>query len=145
MLKKTITFTDYFGETRTQDFYFNLSKAELLDMNYTTVGGMQRMVEEIQNSQDQKRIYELFKTIVLKAYGEKSADGYRFIKSPEISEAFSQTEAYSELMMEFFSKENAAADFIMGIVPADLRDEAQKQAAKQGITGVISGEPKPIE
>lgn len=144
MLKKTITFTDYLGETRTQDFYFNLSKAELLDMNYTTVGGMQRMVEEIQNSQDQKRIYELFKTIVLKAYGEKSPDGYRFIKSKELSEAFSQTEAYSELMMEFFSKENAAADFIMGIVPSDLRDEARKQAAKQGVT-VISGEPKPIE
>ena len=145
MLKKTITFTDYLGEQRKQDFYFNLSKAELLDMNYMTAGGMQGLLDDIMNSQDQKRIYELFKTIVLKAYGEKTPDGYRFVKSDALSEAFSQTEAYSELMMEFFTNEKAAADFIMGIIPESLRDEAQKQAAKQGITGVVSGEPKPIE
>lgn len=134
MLKKTIKFTDYFGEERTKDFYFNLTKAELMEMNFTTAGGMEHMLEEIQNSQDNKRIYELFKEIVLKAYGEKSADGYRFVKSKALSEEFSQTEAYSELMMEMFSNPSAASDFMTGIVPADIAAEAKKVADKKLLT-----------
>jgi hypothetical protein len=136
MLKKTIKFTDYFGEERTQDFYFNLNKSELIEMNFTTTGGMQHMLEEIQNSRDNKRIYELFKSIVLKAYGEKSSDGYRFIKSPELSEAFSQTEAFNELIVEMFSDPGAAAKFMMGIVPPDLATEAKKHIAAGEISGV---------
>ncbi len=136
MLKKTIKFTDYFGEERTQDFYFNLNKSELIEMNFTTTGGMQHMIEEIQNSRDNKRIFELFKSIVLKAYGEKSPDGYRFIKSPELSEAFSQTEAFNELIVEMFSDPSAAAKFMMGIVPSDLAAEARKQIESGEVTGV---------
>lgn len=126
MLKKTIKFTDYFGEERTQDFYFNLNKSELIEMNFTTTGGMQNMLDQIRNTQDNKRIYELFKDIVLKAYGEKSSDGLRFIKSKELSEAFSQTEAYNELIVEFFSNPDAAANFMKAIIPSDLAKEAEK-------------------
>lgn len=126
MLKKTIKFTDYFGEERTQDFYFNLNKSELIEMNFTTTGGMQNMLDQIRNTQDNKRIYELFKDIVLKAYGEKSSDGLRFIKSKELSEAFSQTEAYNELIVEFFSNPDAAANFMKAIIPSDLAREAEK-------------------
>ena len=136
MLKKTIKFTDYFGEERTQDFYFNLNKSELIEMNFTTTGGMEHMLEEIRNSHDNKRIYELFKGIILKAYGEKSADGYRFVKSPELSEAFSQTEAFNELIVEMFSDPNAAAKFMMGIVPSDLATKAKEQITAGEIPGV---------
>ena len=120
MLKKTITYTDYNGVERTEDFYFNLSKAEVTEMELSVEGGFSKMLEEIVKSNDNVRIIELFKEMVLKAYGEKSADGRRFIKSKELSEAFSQTEAYSEIFMELALDEKAAAAFVNGIMPANL-------------------------
>lgn len=120
MLKKTVTYEDYNGVTRTEDFYFNLSKAEVTEMELSVNGGFSTMVEEIVKSKDGARIMELFKEIVLKSYGEKSADGKRFIKSKELSEAFSQTEAYSEIFMELATNDKAAADFVNGIMPANL-------------------------
>ena len=118
MLKKTITYTDYDGTSRTEDFYFNLSKAEVVEMELGTAGGMQKMLEKIVAEQDTKKIAEIFKAIILKAYGEKSPDGRRFVKSEELSTAFSQTEAYSELFMELFQDEAKSAAFFTGILPA---------------------------
>lgn len=120
MLKKTVTYVDYNGVERTEDFYFNLSKAEVAEMELSVEGGFSKMLEEIVKSKDNVRIMELFKQMVLKAYGEKSADGKRFIKSKELSEAFSQTEAYSEIFMELALDEKAAAAFVNGIMPANL-------------------------
>ena len=120
MLKKTVTYVDYNGVERTEDFYFNLSKAEVTEMELSVEGGFSKMVEEIVKSNDNVRIIELFKQMVLKAYGEKSADGKRFVKSKEIAEAFSQTEAYSEIFMELALDEKAAAAFVNGIMPANL-------------------------
>ncbi len=120
MLKKTVTYVDYNGVERTEDFYFNLSKAEVTEMELSVEGGFSKMLEEIVKSNDNVRIIELFKEMVLKAYGEKSADGRRFIKSKELSEAFSQTEAYSEIFMELALDEKAAAAFVNGIMPANL-------------------------
>ena len=120
MLKKTVTYVDYNGVERTEDFYFNLSKAEVAEMELSVEGGFSKMLEEIVKSNDNVRIVELFKQMVLKAYGEKSADGKRFVKSKELSEAFSQTEAYSEIFMELALDENAAAAFVNGIMPANL-------------------------
>ena len=120
MLKKTVTYVDYNGVERTEDFYFNLSKAEVTEMELSVEGGFSKMLEEIVKSNDNVRILELFKEMVLKAYGEKSADGRRFIKSKELSEAFSQTEAYSEIFMELAMDEKAAAAFVNGIMPANL-------------------------
>lgn len=117
MLKKTMTYTDYDGNQRTEEFYFNLSKAEVMEWELGTAGGMQKMIERIVAEQDTKRIVELFKELILKAYGEKSADGKRFVKSKEITEAFAQTEAYSDLFMELSTDSEAAASFINGIVP----------------------------
>lgn len=117
MLKKTITYTDYNDVKRTEDFYFNLSQAELIEMEMTTEGGMQSMLERIVAEQDKKKITEIFKSLILKAYGEKSLDGKRFVKSPEISAAFEQTEAYSELFMELFMDADKAAKFFSGIIP----------------------------
>lgn len=117
MLKKTITYTDYNGVERTEDFWFNLSKAELIEMEMSTAGGLTEMVEKIVKTQDMPSIIKIFKDMVLRAYGEKSADGKRFIKSDEISTAFSQTEAYSNLFMELARDADAAAAFVNGIVP----------------------------
>lgn len=120
MLKKTVTYVDYNGVERTEDFYFNLSKAEVTEMELSVEGGFSKMLEEIVKSNDNVRIVELFKQMVLKAYGEKSADGKRFVKSKEIAEAFSQTEAYSEIFMELALDEKAAAAFVNGIMPSNL-------------------------
>ena len=120
MLKKTVTYVDYNGVERTEDFYFNLSKAEVAEMELSVDGGFSKMLEEIVKSNDNARILELFKEMVLKAYGEKSADGRRFVKSKELAEAFSQTEAYSEIFMELAMDEKAAAAFVNGIMPANL-------------------------
>lgn len=116
MLKKTITYIDYNGDKRTEDFWFNLNKAELMEMELSETGGMQKMLERIIEEKDAKRIVEVFKDIILKAYGEKTPDGKRFIKSKELSEAFSQTEAYSELFIELMDPD-ASAKFINGLLP----------------------------
>lgn len=120
MLKKTVTYTDYNGVERTEDFYFNLSKAEVAEMELSVDGGLSQMLENIVKSKDNKQIISIFKNIVLKSYGEKSLDGKRFIKSDEIREAFAQTEAYSEIFIELALNEQAAAEFINGILPANL-------------------------
>ena len=125
MLKKTITYTDYNGIDRTEDFYFNLSKAELMEMELSTAGGLAEMIQKIVASQDAPAIIKIFKELVLKAYGEKSPDGKRFIKSDEIATNFSQTEAYSQLFMELATDADAASNFINGIVPAVEQRAAQ--------------------
>ncbi len=121
MLKKTITYTDYNGTERTEDFYFNLSKAEAMEMEMGTSGGLTETIKKIVAAQDSPSIIKIFKDFILKAYGEKSLDGKRFIKSKEISEAFSQTEAYSQLFMELATNADAAAEFVNGIVPQDAK------------------------
>lgn len=118
MLKKTITYTDYNGVERSEDFYFNLSKAEIMEMEMSTAGGLTEMITKIVAAQDAPSIIKIFKDLVLKAYGEKSPDGKRFIKSEELSEAFSQTEAYSILFMELATNADEAAKFVNGIVPS---------------------------
>ncbi len=119
MLKKTITYTDFDGNERTEDFYFNLSKAEIIEMELSIAGGMTQMLNKIIAAQDGEKIIKTFKEIILKAYGEKSPDGKRFIKSEELSTAFSQTEAYSQLFIELVTNADAAAKFMNGIIPAN--------------------------
>lgn len=118
MLKKTITYTDYNGVERTEDFYFNLTKAEIMEMEMSTTGGLAEMIQRIVAAQDAPEIIKIFKDLVLRAYGEKSPDGKRFIKTEESAKAFSQTEAYSNLFMELATDADAAAAFVNGIVPA---------------------------
>lgn len=124
MIKKTITYEDYNGVERTENFYFNLNKAEVLEMEMGTEGGMAESIQKIVDAKDAPAIIRVFKDLVLKAYGVKSDDGRRFIKSKELSEAFSQTEAYSQIFMELATDDKAAAAFINGIVPADLAQKA---------------------
>lgn len=134
MLKKKVTYTDYNGVERTEDFYFNLTKAEITEMELSTAGGFAEMLQKVVAAQDGPTIIKVFKDLVLKAYGEKSADGKRFMKSDEISTAFSQTEAYSQIFMELATDSKAAADFVNAIIPADMAKEVAKKAAEQGLT-----------
>lgn len=117
MLKKTITSVDFNGNERTEDFYFNLTKAEVMEMEMSTVGGLSEMIQKIVSAQDTPSIIKVFKDLILRSYGEKSADGKRFIKTPEMAESFSQTEAYSVLFMELATDAEAAAAFVNGIIP----------------------------
>lgn len=130
MLKKTITYTDYNDVERTEDFYFNLNKAEIMEMEMSTTGGMAEMIQRIVKAQDSPAIVKIFKDLVLRAYGEKSADGKRFIKNDEIREAFAQTEAYSILFMELATDADAAAAFVNGITPADIDANDTKVSEK---------------
>lgn len=126
MQKKTVTYIDYNGVERTEDFYFNLTKAEVMEMELSTSGGLAESIQRIVAAQDAPAIIKIFKELVLKSYGEKSPDGRRFIKSDEIANAFAQTEAYSEIFMELATDADKAAEFVNGIVPADLAAEASK-------------------
>lgn len=133
MLKKTIKYTDYNGVERNEEFLFNLTKAELMEMEMSTTGGLAEMIQKVVDTQDAPAIIKVFKDIILKAYGEKSADGKRFIKVNDtgvpLSIGFSQTEAYSQLFMELATDAEAAANFIKGIIPADM-DISEEAIAK---------------
>lgn len=120
MLKKTITYVDYDGNNRTEDFFFNISKAELTMMEASKTGGMRQYLERIIQTQDNVAIMEMFRDIIHKAYGEKAPDGRRFIKSEDLSLGFEQTEAYSELIMELLGDAGKASEFINAILPADV-------------------------
>lgn len=126
MYKKVITYTDYNDVERTEPFYFNFSKAELAELQLSTSGGLESYIQRIVDTQDTRELVRIFKDLILKSYGEKSDDGKRFIKSDELRDAFSQTEAYSVLFMELASDDKAAADFINGIIPKDLQQEVAK-------------------
>lgn len=120
MLKKTIKYTDFNGTEREEDFYFNLTKAEVMEMEMSTTGGMAEMIQRIVSAQDAPAIIKIFKDLVLKAYGQKSPDGKRFIKNDELRDEFVSTEAYSQLFMELATDADAAAKFVNGIMPQDL-------------------------
>lgn len=123
MLKKTMTYTDFDGNERKETFYFNLTKAELSDMQLSSNGGLEAQIKRLIEEQDSARIVEIFKEIILKSYGEKSLDGKYFEKSEAISKRFASTNAFSDLYMELLSDANAAADFIKGIIPPEMAKE----------------------
>lgn len=139
MLKKTITYTDYNGMERTEDFYFNLSEAELTEMQLSTEGGFAEMVQRIVNAKDTPSIIKIFKDLVLRSYGEKSTDGKRFIKNDELRDGFAQTEAYSVLFMELATDDEKAAAFINGVVPRSVSEKANSPEVQAEIKKLNPG------
>lgn len=127
MYAKKIDYVDYDGNSRSDTFYFNLTKTELTEMEMLTPGGLKNQIEKAIDTKDAPTIVKVFKKLILGAYGEKSADGRRFIKSEALSEEFSQTEAYNILFMELASDDKAVSDFIMHVVPKDVADAMAKQ------------------
>jgi len=117
MLVKKVTYTDYKGVERTEELYFNLTKAEVAEMELSHTGGLSEHIKKIISAQDGGQIISLFKELILKSYGVVSDDGKRFIKNEQLREEFSQTEAYSDLFMELASDADAASAFVNGIIP----------------------------
>lgn len=126
MYTRTIEYEDYDGNKRTIEAHFHLNKAELMEMQASWDGGLDKLLKKIVEEKDQKRMIEMFKMIIVKSYGEKSLDGNRFMKSPEITEAFTQTEAYSEFFMLLATDDKVAAEFVNGIMPKNMIEEAKK-------------------
>ena len=128
MIKKTVTYTDYNGVERTENFYFNLSEAEVMEMEMSTEGGMAESIQKVVDAKDAPAIIRVFKDLVLKAYGVKSDDGRRFMKTKpdgtRYADDFKETEAYSQIFMELATDTDAAAKFVNGIVPAKLAQKA---------------------
>ena len=134
MLKKTITYTDYNGTERTEDFYFNLNEAEMIELETGINGGYTEWVERVVKTKDGATIMKLFKDFIFRSYGIKSLDGVRFEKSKEISEGFMQTEAYNVLFLELVTDADAAAKFVNAVVPKPK--EAPKNIENKTISPV---------
>ena len=128
MLNKTITYTDYNGEKQTREFLFNMTEAELVEMQLSVNGGMQALIRRIAATKDSVQLIKIFKDIVLKAYGEKSLDGQRFVKTDDIRAAFEQCPAYSVLFMELAGDADKAVAFLNGIMPESMRNGATPEA-----------------
>lgn len=126
MLKKTITYTDFNGEEVKEDFFFHLSKAELVELEASHEGGLSDAMQRIIDTNDTQAIVAEFKKIVLMSYGKKSMDGKRFVKNQIMREEFESSEAYSTLFMELIVDADAAVEFMNGIIPAGLADDVAK-------------------
>lgn len=122
MLKETITYIDYNGTERTEDFYFNLDEAEIMELEMSIDGGLVEMIQRIVSEQKASEIIKIFKKLVLMSYGIKSLDGKRFEKSEEISTAFSQTKAYSKLFMRLGTDADYAVNFFKAIIPEPAQE-----------------------
>lgn len=124
MVVEKIKYTDFNGIEREEEFMFNLTEAEITEMELTTDGGLSDSIKKIIAAQDTPQIIKVFKMLLLKSYGEKSADGRRFVKSEKLSEDFSQTNAYSQLFMKLATDDKAAVAFINGIMPDSMQEKA---------------------
>lgn len=141
MLKKTITYEDYDGQTRTEDFYFNLTEAELQRYYFEhSNGGMMEYLKSILLTKNTKGMMDFIAEIITISFGVKSEDGKRFVKDPNLTRAFSQTEAYSTLYMELMTKENAIAEFLTGCMPKKaLKSEVQKSIKANDVKDYVYG------
>lgn len=126
MYKVHEKYTDYDGNERVEDFYFNLTKAEITDMELTTEGGMSAMLNRIIAAKDTSKLIAVFKDLILKSYGQKSADGRRFIKSEELTKEFTETPAYSQIYLRLATDDKAATEFVNNVIPRDLQNEVKK-------------------
>ena len=131
MLKKTIKYTNYNDEEVEEDFFFHLSKAELVELEMSHEGGLSAALQRIVDAEDGKGIVQEFKNIILSAYGVRSDDGRHFTKNDQLRQEFESTEAYSALFMELVTDTDAAVVFINGVIPQGMAEEAAKLAAPE--------------
>lgn len=117
MIAKTMTYTDYDGVERKETFYFNLTKAELMEMQLSSQGGFDSLLQRMIDAKDVPELAGMFKELIKRSYAVKSADGRRLMKSESLTQEFLETEAYSDLYMELFTNTEAAAAFVNGIIP----------------------------
>lgn len=123
MIKKTIQYTDFNGDLQNEDLYFNLTKAEITEMELEIEGGLSGHIKKITDAKNNKELISLFKFILNKSIGRRSEDGKRFIKNDNIREEFMSSEAYSTIFMELAFNEQAAIEFMTGVIPADIANK----------------------
>ena len=143
MLKKSITYKNFDDETVTEDFYFNMTKAELVELELSEDGGLADTLKAIVDAKDGAKIIEYFKKIILMSYGERSEDGRRFIKTKEMADAFSHTEAYSQLFMGLATDADEASAFVNGIMPSDLATEVAELPNTASVAHIPPATPEP--
>lgn len=143
MLKKTITYADFNGDEVTEDFYFNLSKAEIAELELKQKGGLVEYLTHIVEAEDGEGIIDTFKKIILLSVGRRSEDGKRFIKNDEIRDEFVQLGAYSELFMELVTNVQSANEFVLGIVPSDISKKAKDGDASPVLSSVKNDDDEP--
>ena len=131
MIKKTIKYIDYDGNEREEEFRFNLSKAELTEMEFSLNGGLSTMLKRLVQEKNSSEMIKILKEIILKSYGERSDDGKYFRKSEELSKAFSETEAFTDIFMSIVSSPEAALEFVQGILPQDVREQINSQKREE--------------
>lgn len=131
MLKKSITYEDFDGNEVTEDYYFHLSKAELIEMEMSHKGGFEKYLTGIVKAEDGAKIIAEYKKLVLMTYGQKSEDGKRFVKTQELRDDFEATEAYSQLFMELCTNAELAAEFVNGVIPRGLAENIAKLRESQ--------------
>lgn len=127
MIKETITYTDYNGNERKRDCYFNLNKAEIMKMEMSTAGGLAERIQRVVDAQDQPSIIQIFEDLIQNSYGVKTPDG-GFVKRKEDLEEFISSAAYPELFMKLATDADAAARFVNGVVPADMAKQMNAAA-----------------
>ena len=140
MLRKSITYTDFNDVVRTETFYFNLTEAELIELELSETGGYTEMLQQIVDAKDGKAIMARFRDLILRSYGVRSDDGRRFIKSEQLSEEFAQTNAYSALFFELVTDADASAKFATALIPASLANKPEVLAARKAM---LSESPEP--
>lgn len=148
MYAKTIKYEDYNGNEREETFYFNLSKAELIDLEWRTPGGLENYMKNIVSTRDGQKLADMFKNLIQKSYGVKDPEGRRFIKNQQVLENFTQTEAYVELYVQLATDDKAASEFVNGVFPKEAVEAARKQkemADKAGIRLVDTSAPAPAQ
>lgn len=145
MHKISMTYEDFNGEEVKEDLYFNLTKAELLEMNFHAKGGLVNYLEAIMNARDTEELAEFFKLILVKAYGEKTPDGKHFMKSPEIAQKFTCSIPFSELYVKLSMDADAASEFVNAIIPKDLITEYKKAESEGKIPPELSERMKDLK
>lgn len=130
MLRRDITYTNFDGVEVTDTLYFNLSKSELILWQTSENGGLAEKLQKMLNQKDGKLIMQTFYDILLKSYGEKSADGRRFIKSDELSKAFSETPAFDILFSELLSDPEKALLFVRQVMPPEFQAQLDNVGAQ---------------
>lgn len=141
MIKRTFKYTDFNGIDREEEIYFHLTRTELVELAMKYPGGIASWIRKITTASNGSAIYETLENILLTAYGEKSDDGRRFIKSPELAQAFKQTPMYDELFQELAFDATKMAKFIEEITP-EMPSEAEKSNAARG--AIVDFQPGPL-
>ena len=129
MYKKVIKYEDFNGQTREDTFYFNLSKAELMEMELSTKAGVEEMIRMLIATKDNAKIVETYKGLILKSYGIKSEDGTRFIKTKELRDSFEQSNAYSEFFIELLSDPDEQIRFMNSVISGVNAPEMKEEDA----------------